>query len=257
MKTKFLFAALVLGLAVVACAPKAAETEEGVEVAKTAKDYIPSKAVVDSVSYLMGINFGSFIKGYDFGEDLNFAQIVKGMKDFIAAKGNMRDPEFGEQFKINPEKMNDLFNNYLENRHNYKLLVNKEAGEKFLAANEKKAGVEVCESGLQYKVIAQGNDVKAGPVDTVWVNYKGQLLDGTVFDETPEGAEPIQLVLNQVIKGWTEGLQKVGEGGEIELYIPGDLAYGEQGSQAIGPNETLIFNVKVSKVGKVAAPAAE
>ena len=147
MKTKFLFAALVLGLAVVACAPKAAETEEGVEVAKTAKDYIPSKAVVDSVSYLMGINFGSFIKGYDFGEDLNFAQIVKGMKDFIAAKGNMRDPEFGEQFKINPEKMNDLFNNYLENRHNYKLLVNKEAGEKFLAANEKKAGVRAVIGG--------------------------------------------------------------------------------------------------------------
>ncbi|MCR4909981.1 MAG: YigZ family protein [Bacteroidales bacterium] len=118
-----------------------------------------------------------------------------------------------------------------------------------------RGGVVTTPTGLQYKIIAEGSDVKAGPADTVWVNYKGTLLDGTVFDQTAEGADPVRMNLNRVIPGWTEGLQLVGEGGEIELYIPSDLAYGEQGNQGIEPNSTLIFNVKVSKVGKfVAAP---
>ena len=106
MKTKFVYAALMMGAMVVACSPKADEAveaadEEVVEAVKTAKDYVPSKAFVDSVSYLIGVNFGSFIKGYDFG-DVNYAQIKKGMQDFVNAEGDMRDPEFGEQFKISP-----------------------------------------------------------------------------------------------------------------------------------------------------------
>ncbi|MBQ9548749.1 MAG: FKBP-type peptidyl-prolyl cis-trans isomerase [Bacteroidales bacterium] len=252
MKTNKFFAALLIGAAVVACGPKSAPVAEGEEAVKTAKDYQASKATIDSVSYLVGINFGSFIKGYDFG-DLNYAQIKKGISDFVKAKGNFRDPEFNKQFKIDPELMNDLFNNYLEGRRNQKLLINKEAGEKFLAENAKKEGVQVSESGLQYIIVEPGNDVKAGPADTVWVNYKGTLLDGSVFDETPEGAEPIQMQLSRVIKGWTEGLQLVGEGGKIKLFIPSELAYGEQGNQGIEPNSTLIFDVEVSKVGKVPA----
>lgn len=256
MKTAKFFAALVLGLAAVACAPKEATTEgegdiEAVPEALSAKDFTATKADVDSVSYLLGINYGSFLKSYDFG-DLNYKELLKGVKDFMAAEGQPRDPEFGEQFKINPEKMNDVLNKYLENRHNYKMVVNKEAGEKFLAANKKKADVVETESGLQYKIVNPGNDVKAGPQDTVWVKYCGKLLDGTVFDETPEDAEPVRMQLNRVIKGWTEGIQLVGEGGEIELYIPSELGYGEQGNQAIEPNSTLIFNVKVDKVGKIA-----
>jgi len=259
MNTKF-FAALAMGLAAVACSPKAeqaAEATEGeaaaVEVKKEAKDYLPSKATIDSVSYLVGVNFGSFIKGYDFG-DLNFAQIKKGINDFINAEGNPRDEKFAENFKINPETMTELFNAYLENRHNYKAAINQEAGEKFLAGNKNKPGVQTTESGLQYKVIAAGsNDVKASAVDTVWVNYKGTTLDGKVFDETPEGAEPVEMILNRVIAGWTEGLQLIGEGGEIELYIPAELAYGERGNQGIEPNSTLIFNVKISKIGKTVA----
>lgn len=250
--------ALIMGLAVVACSPKETEatTEDGAVAPKelTAKDYAPSKSQIDSVSYLIGINFGSFIKGYNFGDNLNYSQIVKGMKDFVAAKGNFRDPSFNEQFKINPELMNDLFNQFLEQRHNYTLCVNKEAGEKFLAANKKKNGVVETESGLQYRILATGNDNMPGAADTVWVNYKGTLLDGTVFDETPADSEPVRMVLNRVVRGWQEGLQLVGEGGEIELFIPAELGYGESGSQgAIEPNSTLIFNVKVSKVSKVVA----
>ena len=259
MKTNKIFAAMVLGLAAVACTSgNAAASADGENVAPkemTAKDYLPSKAVTDSVSYLLGINFGSFIKGYDFGEDFNYSEMVKGIKDFVNSKGNVRDEGFNEQFKINPESMNEAFNNYLENRHNYKLLVNKDKGAKFLAANKGKAGVVETESGLQYKIIEAGNDVKPGPKDTVSVKYCGKLLDGTVFDETPEDAEPVTLTLNRVISGWTEGLQLIGEGGEIELYIPSELGYGEQGNSAIEPNSTLIFNVKLDKVGKVVVDA--
>ena len=265
MKIYKLMLALAMGGMMVACAPKAEATaEEGEEKAaaevapkpKTAKDYVSKKSEKDSVAYLIGVNFGSFIKGYNFGDDLSYAQIKKGMKAFIKAKGNFRDPDFNKQFKINPESMNEVFNNYLEKRHNYTSLINKEKGEKFLKANAGRGGVVTTPSGLQYKIIAEGNDVKPGPVDTVWVNYKGTLLDGTVFDQTAEGAEPARMNLNRVIPGWTEGLQLVGEGGEIELFIPSELAYGEGGSQGIEPNSTLIFNVKVSKVGKF-VPAEE
>jgi FKBP-type peptidyl-prolyl cis-trans isomerase len=92
--------------------------------------------------------------------------------------------------------------------------------------------------------------VKPGPKDTVWVKYKGTLIDGTVFDETPEDAEPARLMLNRVIPAWTEGLQLIGEGGKIQLTVPSKLGYGERGTQGIEPNSTLLFDVELTKVGK-------
>ena len=264
MKKIFILFTVAAGVMFAACNQKPAEaTAEGAEAEaaaetnpaapapKTLKDFTPTKGQVDSVSYLVGIQFGSFIKGYNFG-DLNMAQIKKGMADFINAKGNQRDPEFVKQFKVNPEEMNNLFNSYLEKRQAYIGLQNKEKGEKYMASNKTKAGVEVTESGLQYKILAPGNDVKPGPADTVKVRYKGTLLDGTVFDETKEDSDPVTLTLNRVIKGWQEGLQLVGEGGKIQLVIPGELAYGERGSQGIEPNSTLLFDVEVVEVHKVA-----
>lgn len=89
------------------------------------------------------------------------------------------------------------------------------------------------------------------------VRYKGALIDGTVFDETPEGADPVRLMLNRVIPGWTEGIQLVGKGGKIQLFIPSDLGYGEMGSQgAIGPNEVLVFDVEVADVMPYVEPVA-
>ena len=124
-----------------------------------------------------------------------------------------------------------------------------------MASNKTKPGVEVTESGLQYKIIEAGNpDLKPGPSDTVKVLYKGTLLDGTVFDETKEGAEPVTMLLNRVIPGWTEGLQLVGEGGKIQLVIPAELAYGEGGNQGIEPNSTLIFDVDLVEVHKFIPP---
>lgn len=264
MKTsKFLFA-LALGATIVACTPGEVEpavdgqaVKEGVdEAVKTLKDYSPSKAEIDTVSYLLGVNFGSFLKGYNFG-DVNYSKIIAGMKDFVAAKGDFRDPDFNKQFKISPDRINDAFNAYLEKRHNYILLENKDKGDKFLAANRKKAGVQETESGLQYKIIEPGNDNKPADVDTVWVKYKGTLIDGTVFDETAEDAEPISFPLKSVVAGWTEGMQLIGEGGHVELYVPANLAYGEQGRPGIPQNSVLTFDVVVEKVAKYVAPAAE
>lgn len=256
-KTKF-FAALVLGFAVVACAPKAEEqvaeeNAEAVPVEKTIKDYQSTKAEIDTVSYLVGVNFGSFIKNYNFG-DLNYAQVRKGIDAFLVAKGNPRSAEFGEQFKVDPNRMNEIFNTYLEKRRQLTLLENKEKEEKFLSANALKDGVQTTPSGLQYKIISEGNEVKPAAVDTVWARYRGTLIDGTVFDESDPEGDAVKFVLNRVIKGWTEGLQLIGEGGEIELYIPSALGYGQNGTQGIAPNSALIFNVSLEKVGKYTAP---
>lgn len=244
MKTSKIFLALALGLAVAACSGQPSGDP-------LPKEFQPSKAQVDSVSYLLGINFGSFLKTYDFGSDFNYGEIVKGMKDFVNAKGDVRDADFAKQFKVDPNAMNEMFNSYLEKRRSGISMMNKQKGEKFLEANGKKSDIVTTESGLQYKIIEPGNDVKPGPQDTVWVRYKGTLLDGTVFDEVPEDAEPIRLMLNRVVSGWTEGLQLIGEGGKIDLYLPSELGYGEQGNQAIGPNSVLNFNVELTKVGKV------
>ena len=111
MKTNKLFLVLLMGLSLAACSGQPSGDA-------LPKEFQPSKAQVDSVSYLLGINFGSFLKQYDFGADLNFGEVVKGMKDFVNAKGDMRNPDFVKQFKIDPNEMNDLFNGYLEKRHN-------------------------------------------------------------------------------------------------------------------------------------------
>ena len=216
---------------------------------------LPSQAEIDSVSYLLGINFGSFIKGNNFAEDLselNMSEIKKGMADFLAAEGNPYEMEFGKQFKIDLEKMGEILNNYLSKKQAYKAAFNLAKEREFLAANAKKENVDTTASGLQYTIIAPGADEKIAAEDTVWVNYKGTLLDGTVFDEN----DSTKFIANRVIRGWTEGLGLLGEGGKATLYIPAELAYGERGNRNIEPNSTLIFDVEVLKVGKY-VPAQE
>ena len=210
---------------------------------------LPTSAEVDSVSYLIGVNFGSFLKGNNFAEDLsdlNMAEIKKGMVDFLKAEGNPYDPTFGEQFKINLDKMGEILNGFISKKQTYKAALNIAKERDFLAKNARKANVDTTASGLQYTIIAAGADEKIQPQDTVWVNYKGTLLDGTVFDQN----DSTEFVANRVIRGWTEGLGLLGEGGKATLYIPSNLAYGERGNRNIAPNSTLIFDVEVLKVGK-------
>ncbi len=125
---------------------------------------------------------------------------------------------------------------------------NKEAGEQFLAENAEREGVKTTESGLQYEILEEGNGEKPAAEDRVSVHYTGELISGEVFDSSRERGEPVTFGLNQVIPGWTEGLQLMSEGSRAKLYIPAELAYGPGGNQRIGPNETLVFDVELLEI---------
>ena len=124
-------------------------------------------------------------------------------------------------------------------------------GQKFLASNKAKAGVHTTASGLQYQVIRPGSGPTPKTTDTVRVKYKGTLLDGKEFDSTEKnGGQPAEFALNQVIKGWTEGVALMPVGSKYKFWIPSDLAYGPNGPQPIGPNATLVFEVELLAIVK-------
>ena len=126
---------------------------------------------------------------------------------------------------------------------------NKKAGAEFLAENAKKEGVKVTPSGLQYRVITEGSGAKPSASSKVKVHYTGKLTDGTVFDSSVQRGEPIDFALNQVIPGWTEGVQLMTPGSKYEFVIPSDLAYGDRGAgNAIPPGATLVFEVELLAV---------
>lgn len=124
-----------------------------------------------------------------------------------------------------------------------------EKGKTFLQANSSKEGVQTTSTGLQYKVLAAGAGRQPKASDTVLVHYRGTTIDGKEFDSSYRRREPIEFPLNGVIRGWTEGVQLMQEGSKFEFYIPSELAYGSRGAGgAIGPDETLIFEVELLKV---------
>ncbi len=126
---------------------------------------------------------------------------------------------------------------------------NQQAGDAFLAANKSKEGVVTLPSGLQYKIITQGTGPKPSATDTVVCNYRGTRLDGTEFDSSYKRGQPATFPLNQVIKGWTEGVALMPVGSKYEFYIPAGLAYGARGAGGdIGPNSTLIFDVELISI---------
>jgi FKBP-type peptidyl-prolyl cis-trans isomerase len=126
---------------------------------------------------------------------------------------------------------------------------NKEEGLAWLEENKNKPGVIETESGLQYKVLEEGTGISPAITDRVKCHYEGRLIDGTVFDSSHERGQPAEFGLKGVIRGWTEGLQLMKEGGKYELYIPSDLGYGPRGGgQVIGPNATLIFVIELLEV---------
>ena len=128
---------------------------------------------------------------------------------------------------------------------------NKKKGEAFLAENKKQKGVVTLPSGLQYKILKEGKGAKPKATDTVSVHYRGTLVDGTEFDSSVKRGQPAEFPVNQVIQGWTEGLQLMPVGSKWQLFIPSDLAYGAQGAgNMIGPNSTLIFEVELLEIKK-------
>ena len=131
---------------------------------------------------------------------------------------------------------------------------NKKEGDVFLAENGKKDGVKTTASGLQYKVVTEGTGKAPHATDKVTVNYRGTLLDGTEFDSSYKRGEPATFGLNQVIKGWTEGIPLMKEGSKWTFFIPSELAYGDRGTPGgpIGPNAVLIFDVELLSIGEKA-----
>ena len=239
MKIAKLFAIASAAVLVVACgSPK-------VEGSKEVRDLLPSKGQVDTTSYLLGVNFGLVITQNNFG-DLNMAQLEKGIKDALNAKeGQPMDSAFVKQFKIDPSDMNMVINNYLQKRTAYEGALNKEKGDKFRREFYEKNSADSTASGIVYLIQDSGSEVRAtSDRDTVKVNYRGTLIDGTEFDKN----EGIEFPLNRVIPGWTEGMKLVGEGGKITLVIPAEKAYGERGPRNIGANATLIFDVDLLEV---------
>jgi FKBP-type peptidyl-prolyl cis-trans isomerase FklB len=134
---------------------------------------------------------------------------------------------------------------------------NKKEGTEFLAANKSKPGVQLLPDGLQYKVLTEGKGPKPTTNDTVTVNYRGTLLDGTEFDSSYKRGQPASFRVTGVIKGWTEALQLMPVGSKWQLFIPSDLAYGERGSgMNIGPNATLTFEIELLSIKEPEKPVA-
>lgn len=221
---------------------------------------LPSAAEVDSVSYLLGVNYGLMFKQNGFADklsDIDLALMKKGMEDALKAElpKGYNDTTFAKQFKISPYEMNNIFNNFLKKKADYKAEVNRVKGEKFLSDNALKENVDTTATGLQYTIISEGASEKVAVNDTVTVKYKGTLLDGTVFDE---GEIPGHVSGSRgLIPGFDEGIRLVGEGGKAIIYIPSELAYGARGNRGIEPNSVLIFDIEIVSVNKFIPEEAE
>lgn len=210
----------------------------------SAKD--PSLESTDQkVSYGMGLMLGERMKN-DL-PDLQMDQFLQGIEH-----GHEGDEEVSRMSREEIQEALMAYQQQLQEQESAKVeelaKKNSEAGEAFLAENAEREGVETTDSGLQYEVLEEGDGEKPEATDQVKVHYTGELLSGEVFDSSRERGEPVTFGLNQVIPGWTEGLQLMNEGSRVKLYIPSDLAYGPGGNRGIGPNETLVFDVELIEV---------
>ncbi|HEY3323150.1 MAG TPA: FKBP-type peptidyl-prolyl cis-trans isomerase [Planctomycetota bacterium] len=215
-------------------------------VAARAEEPSAPKTDKDKISYAIGTQMGTSIK--DFADDLDLNVMLKGMQDAVAGKNAMTQAEIRTVMMAFQEKAMAKMKGAAAKAGEK----NQKDGEAFLAENKKKDGVTELPSGLQYKVIKEGTGEMPKASDTVSVHYKGTVLDGTEFDSSYSRNEPASFQVGGVIPGWTEALQKMKVGSKWQLFIPGKLAYGEQGRQGspIGPNSLLIFEVELLSIKK-------
>ena len=192
------------------------------------------------LGYVFGMEIGNQLR--QGGAEIDMDSLVEALRAAYA----------GSDLALTPEQATTIRNDYIAARRaeaeamQKKLAAdNAAAGDKFLLENAQRDGVNVTESGLQYEVISQGDGPKPAATDTVTVHYRGTLLDGTEFDSSYSRNQEATFGLNQVIPGWTEGLQLMPVGSKYKFYIPSGLAYGPNGPPSIGPNATLVFEVEL------------
>jgi len=198
------------------------------------------KTSLDSASYAFGQAIANDMKSRGVS-NLNVQQLTKGMQDAFA----------GTKPAINEEQSQRAIMNFLSAIQEKASASSKKEETEFLAANKTKAGVVTLPSGLQYQVLTAGTGAKPAATDEVTVHYKGTLLNGKQFDSSYDRNEPLTIQLNQVIKGWTEGVQLMPVGSKYRFFIPSALGYGERGAgQDIPPYSVLIFDIELLKIGK-------
>jgi FKBP-type peptidyl-prolyl cis-trans isomerase len=198
------------------------------------------KNEIDSVSYLMGVNIGNSL-GKEMSE-ANFELIIQGFRDAVA-KGRLVCQDSTDMVLSMYFQEKAMIKQAEEDK---KSEVYKVAGEKFLADNGKKQGIVTTASGLQYQVIKEGDGAHPTAESTVKVHYHGTTIEGIVFDSSVERGEPIEFPLNQVIPGWTEGVQLMSKGAKYKFFIPQELAYGSSSpTPVITPYSCLVFEVEL------------
>lgn len=191
---------------------------------------------LDSASYALGVLIGSNMK-MQIPPEMNLDLLLKALGSSCK----------GEALPFEAEAANEIFGAYSEAAKSAEGAKNKAIGTTFLEENKKKPGVMVTASGLQYEVMKRGtSEVMPKATDKVKVHYHGTLIDGSIFDSSVDRGEPISFGLNQVIPGWTEGVQLMHVGDKFKLFIPSDLAYGENSpSPTVPSNSVLIFEVEL------------
>jgi FKBP-type peptidyl-prolyl cis-trans isomerase FklB len=201
---------------------------------------------MDKLSYALGLGIGQQLVQMGAANFLNVDDFAQSIRDVLE----------GKELKVQHREAQQLVNDYFQKQEQQmraqqaeKGKAAKVEGEKYLAENAKKEGVITTPSGLQYQVLREGNGKRPTAKDTVKCHYEGFLIDGTVFDSSVQRGEPATFGLQQVIAGWTEGLQLMQEGGKYRFFIPYRLAYGEGGAgQLIPPYAALIFDVELIEV---------
>ncbi len=192
---------------------------------------------MDKVSYALGMSIGHQLQQMN-AKDLSVDDFAQAIKDVFAGEAALQDDEAQQ-----------LLQGYFSKKAEEQAASAKTSGEDFLKENAKKEGVITLPSGLQYQVLREGNGKKPSATDQVECHYEGTLIDGQVFDSSYQRGEPATFGLNQVIKGWTEGLQLMQEGAKYRFFIPYTLGYGDRGAgQSIPPYATLIFDVELINV---------
>ena len=200
---------------------------------------------MDKLSYALGLGIGQQLSQMG-ANDISAEDFAQAIKDVLE----------GNDLKVSHREAQGIVQDYFQ-KQEQKLQAeraeagkaHKEAGEKYLAENAKKSGVITLPSGLQYQVLKEGNGKKPSAKDTVMCHYEGFLIDGTVFDSSIQRGEPATFPLQQVIAGWTEGLQLMQEGAKYRFFIPYRLGYGEGGAgNSIPPFAALIFDVELIQV---------